>query len=285
MSHSSTDPGDIPDNLVHCNEPPLPNPPPSHPPFPNPGPDTPLFITAPPGPIPAIRHTGGQSKNRCPGRGLEFTAGNPPLTHRIALNPAINRRIFGPENNSAPGQGLPGRKGQSGPDTASVWGVRRYNPVQGKYRGFYCTGRITRSRGGALLSVPTINEHVINIYDTGELPHEATIRKFRTVQAEGEGTLPGTLTTTASMPSSRAGTGGTCPKREEHISCRVSIPVRRYSYTGNCRRKKSERAYDSSGQTSCTRTGRSTAQAHQEVWPDKNTGPGTVRSRHCRPGY
>ncbi len=35
------------------------------------------------------------------------------------------------------------------------------------------------------VGVPTINEHLKNIYDTGELAREATIRKFRTVQAEG----------------------------------------------------------------------------------------------------
>jgi len=35
------------------------------------------------------------------------------------------------------------------------------------------------------VSVPTINEHLKNIYDTSELTREATIRKFRTVQAEG----------------------------------------------------------------------------------------------------
>jgi len=35
------------------------------------------------------------------------------------------------------------------------------------------------------VTVPTINEHLKNIYETGELRREATIRKFRTVQAEG----------------------------------------------------------------------------------------------------
>lgn len=35
------------------------------------------------------------------------------------------------------------------------------------------------------VGVPTISEHLKNIYDTGELAREATIRKFRTVQAEG----------------------------------------------------------------------------------------------------
>lgn len=35
------------------------------------------------------------------------------------------------------------------------------------------------------VSVPTVNEHIANIYDDEELPPEATIRKFRIVQAEG----------------------------------------------------------------------------------------------------
>jgi hypothetical protein len=35
------------------------------------------------------------------------------------------------------------------------------------------------------VSVPTINEHLTNIYDEGELSAEATIRKFRIVQVEG----------------------------------------------------------------------------------------------------
>ncbi len=35
------------------------------------------------------------------------------------------------------------------------------------------------------VTVPTINEHLKNIYETGEISREATIRKFRTVQAEG----------------------------------------------------------------------------------------------------
>lgn len=35
------------------------------------------------------------------------------------------------------------------------------------------------------VSVPTINEHLRNIYETGELTREATIRNFRIVQAEG----------------------------------------------------------------------------------------------------
>ena len=32
----------------------------------------------------------------------------------------------------------------------------------------------------------TISEHLSNIYDSGELEKEATVRKFRTVQIEGE---------------------------------------------------------------------------------------------------
>lgn len=35
------------------------------------------------------------------------------------------------------------------------------------------------------VSVPTVNEHLANIYDEGELSPEATIRKFRIVQTEG----------------------------------------------------------------------------------------------------
>jgi hypothetical protein len=37
-----------------------------------------------------------------------------------------------------------------------------------------------------LVSVKTINEHLVNIYAEGELPPEATIRKFRIVQNEGK---------------------------------------------------------------------------------------------------
>ncbi len=35
------------------------------------------------------------------------------------------------------------------------------------------------------VSVPTINEHLANLYAQGEIPHGATIRKFRIVQNEG----------------------------------------------------------------------------------------------------
>ena len=35
------------------------------------------------------------------------------------------------------------------------------------------------------VSVPTVNEHLANIYSEGELSAEATIRKFRIVQTEG----------------------------------------------------------------------------------------------------
>ena len=35
------------------------------------------------------------------------------------------------------------------------------------------------------VDVRTVNEHLKNIYDQGELVHEATIRKFRIVQTEG----------------------------------------------------------------------------------------------------
>jgi hypothetical protein len=36
------------------------------------------------------------------------------------------------------------------------------------------------------VTVPTINEHLSNIYEQGELTRTATIRKFRTVQIEGK---------------------------------------------------------------------------------------------------
>ena len=36
------------------------------------------------------------------------------------------------------------------------------------------------------VSVKTVNEHIVNIYDEGELQPEATIRKFRIVQTEGK---------------------------------------------------------------------------------------------------
>jgi len=34
--------------------------------------------------------------------------------------------------------------------------------------------------------VPTVNEHLKNVYHTGEIGREATVRKFRIVQAEGK---------------------------------------------------------------------------------------------------
>jgi len=37
--------------------------------------------------------------------------------------------------------------------------------------------------------VRTINEHIKNIYEEGELGQESTIRKFRIVQTEGNSTL------------------------------------------------------------------------------------------------
>ena len=39
------------------------------------------------------------------------------------------------------------------------------------------------------VTVPTINEHLTNLYAQGEISDQATIRNFRTVQKEG-GTLP-----------------------------------------------------------------------------------------------
>ncbi len=46
---------------------------------------------------------------------------------------------------------------------------------------------LTQKLMGTLFSVtvPTISEHLANVYDQGELDREATIRKFRTVQTEG----------------------------------------------------------------------------------------------------
>src|SRR5665647_2789778 len=35
------------------------------------------------------------------------------------------------------------------------------------------------------VTIPTINEHLKNIYEKEEINREATIRKFRTVQSEG----------------------------------------------------------------------------------------------------
>jgi len=35
------------------------------------------------------------------------------------------------------------------------------------------------------VGIPTINEHLKNIFETGELARDATIRKFRTVRTEG----------------------------------------------------------------------------------------------------
>ena len=35
------------------------------------------------------------------------------------------------------------------------------------------------------VSVPTVSEHLTNVFDSGELDREATIRKFRIVQSEG----------------------------------------------------------------------------------------------------
>ena len=44
--------------------------------------------------------------------------------------------------------------------------------------------------------VRTINEHLVNIFDEGELGREATIRKFRIVQIEGrrKGVFPTDIT-------------------------------------------------------------------------------------------
>ena len=35
------------------------------------------------------------------------------------------------------------------------------------------------------VTVPTINEHLKNIFEQGEISQDATLRKFRTVQTEG----------------------------------------------------------------------------------------------------
>jgi hypothetical protein len=39
------------------------------------------------------------------------------------------------------------------------------------------------------VSVPTINEHLENIYETGEIRPDATIRNFRIAQKEGKRTV------------------------------------------------------------------------------------------------
>jgi hypothetical protein len=43
------------------------------------------------------------------------------------------------------------------------------------------------------VTIPTINEHVKNIYNEAELGSEATIRKFRIVQKEGKRNVSRTL--------------------------------------------------------------------------------------------
>jgi len=39
---------------------------------------------------------------------------------------------------------------------------------------------------GTDVTVPTINVHLKNIYESGELTRDATIRKYLTVQIEGD---------------------------------------------------------------------------------------------------
>lgn len=49
--------------------------------------------------------------------------------------------------------------------------------------------------------VRTINEHLVNIFDEGELRREATIRKFRIVRPEEAGRSPAKWSTTIWTPS------------------------------------------------------------------------------------
>ena len=55
--------------------------------------------------------------------------------------------------------------------------------------------------------VRTINEHIQNIYEEGELSPESTIRKFRIVQPEGTRQVARRLTSTTSTSSSPSATG------------------------------------------------------------------------------
>ena len=50
------------------------------------------------------------------------------------------------------------------------------------------------------VSVPTINEHLKNIFESGELEQNPTIRKFRIVRQEAADRLRGKLNTTILMP-------------------------------------------------------------------------------------
>ncbi len=60
------------------------------------------------------------------------------------------------------------------------------------------------------VSTKTVNEHLVNIYDEGELDPQATIRKFRIVQTEG----PGSYTSRRPLqPRSHPGRGLSCPLR------------------------------------------------------------------------
>ena len=49
------------------------------------------------------------------------------------------------------------------------------------------TAWLTQTQMAALFqkNKKIISEHITNIYEEGELSHEATVRKFRTVQKEG----------------------------------------------------------------------------------------------------
>lgn len=54
------------------------------------------------------------------------------------------------------------------------------------------SGQFTQQKIAELFGVAksTISEHLSNIFETGELDKEATVRKFRTVQPEGEQRTP-----------------------------------------------------------------------------------------------
>ena len=69
------------------------------------------------------------------------------------------------------------------------------------YRDIKLAGKI--SNIGVLFeaTVPTVNEHVANIYQQGEITQEANVRNIRFKQ-RGVGKLQGILTVTSSMPFS-----------------------------------------------------------------------------------
>lgn len=56
------------------------------------------------------------------------------------------------------------------------------------------------------VGIPTVNEHIQNIYKEGELEGEATIRNFRIVQVEGRREITREVATTTSKSLSLSGT-------------------------------------------------------------------------------